>query len=206
MRLIYKGIFKGVEQLPIGELPEKAVKFKEADSMESLTLYTYLYAILTMPVISLFVAISFLFHGEINISFSMPGFSLGLVAPLITLIPHELLHAVAFGKGADVEMFISPKHLSMFVVSTTPISKKRFIVNSLLPNLIFGWIPLVVWLLLPYTATLSAFLFWFSAASILMGSGDYYNIVNALRQMPKNSMHQHSGLNSYWFIPSKSND
>ena len=34
MKLVYKGVLKSEAQLPLGELPENAVMFKEATSMD----------------------------------------------------------------------------------------------------------------------------------------------------------------------------
>ena len=36
LKLIWKGKFNGVEDLPIGELPENAVRFEEPESAEEL--------------------------------------------------------------------------------------------------------------------------------------------------------------------------
>ena len=72
---------------------------------------------------------------------------------------------------------------------------------SLLPNVIFGWVPFIVWLVLPHIAILSNFLLAFSGLSNLNGAGDYLNAYNAIRQMPKGSMQQLSGMSSYWFMP-----
>ncbi|MCL2003932.1 MAG: DUF3267 domain-containing protein, partial [Oscillospiraceae bacterium] len=95
-------------------------------------------------------------------------------------------------------LFIAPKQLSLFVTSTQPITKARYIFMSLFPNLVFGWLPLAVWMVvLPYNSDLLTF----AVFSILFGIGDYMNVFNAVRQMPKGSMQQLSGFNSYWFIP-----
>lgn len=87
-----------------------------------------------------------------------------------------------------------------FVISTKPISKRRFIFLSLLPNIVFGWIPLLIWAFMPYDAAVSNILLPFSIICITFGVGDYLNVWNAMRQMPKNSMQVLSGFNSYWYI------
>jgi hypothetical protein len=89
----------------------------------------------------------------------------------------------------------------MFVTSAQPVTKARFIFLSLFPNLVFGWLPLAVWTFLPYNGAYSNHLFTFAFFSILFGVGDYMNAFNAARQMPKGSMQQISGFNSYWYMP-----
>ena len=34
-----------------------------------------------------------------------------------------------------------------------------------------------------------------------MGSGDYYNIINALTQMPRGARTYLHGFHSYWYLP-----
>lgn len=99
-----------------------------------------------------------------------------------------------------MEFYISFKNLMMFVVSTHPVSRTRFIVLSLLPTFVLGWLPLILWAVLPYQEAYSNLLFPSSILTILTGVGDYLNVYNAARQMPKGSMQQMSGFHSYWFV------
>ena len=47
----------------------------------------------------------------------------------------------------------------------------------------------------------SDILLWFSFCCISFGGGDYMNVWNALRQMPRGSIQQISGFHSYWYMP-----
>jgi len=197
MKLTYKGIFKSNEQLPIGVLPENAVKFKEPKNMTETIIIASIFVLPAMLGVMLFLFVSSLLHGDLEIH----GTFIGLLLAMIFVVPHEYLHAICFGKEAKVELFIAPKQIALFVISTQPITKGRFIFMSLFPNLAFGWLPLAVWMILPYNTVFSDHLLTFSVLSILFGIGDYLNVFNAVRQMPKGSMQQLSGFNSYWFIP-----
>jgi len=204
MKLVYKGIFKSEDQLPIGNLPENAIKFDEAGSMDELgkavikpSIFTGLFVGLLFVLVSLFV------HGKapvelIGVLFGNSarwGFGLWI----LSLFVHEILHAICFGKDDEVELYISLAF--WFVICVQPITKARFIFLSLLPNIVLGWIPLLLWVVLPYSEAYSSALFAFGALSTLAGAGDYLNAYNAIRQMPKGSMQQLSGMNSYWFMP-----
>jgi hypothetical protein len=201
VKIIYKGIFKDYEQLPLGELPPDAVKFKEAESFQKLSVVSLIFIIPALFLVAIIVMLSGLLHGGITIGgglfIPLIAFSIGL----LTIIPHEILHAVCFGKGAEIEVFMSLKHFNAFVVCTKPITKMRFIMLSLLPNLAFGWLPLIIWAILPYSGIYSDVLLYASVFGVLLGIGDYTNVYNAIRQMPKGSMQQLSGFNSYWFMP-----
>ena len=53
MKLVWKGIYKDKEQLPVGQLPEHAVKFKEPNSILMLNLAASLFTIPVLLLIAL---------------------------------------------------------------------------------------------------------------------------------------------------------
>ena len=202
MKLRFMGICKDMNKLPVGNLPENAVKFVEPDSKEALEKAVLPFLIPPFIVIGLALLIGFFVHGTLNISIDS-GFIwvllICLALVLVAMFIHELLHAICFGKGSEVHFYVN---LSFFFVhSTTPVSKKRFIFMSLLPNIVLGLIPLAIWIFVPLPLTIGTVFFVFSAIMCLSGCGDYMNAYNAYRQMPKGSMQQLSGLNSFWFMP-----
>jgi hypothetical protein len=201
MTLIYKGRYKSEDQLPKGNLPANAVRFKEPDSPGMVNLVA---GLISIPVIIVVIAVALAsarWHGGIvmnpNPAWNLPG----ILMSFLIMVPHEFLHAVWFGRQAEVELYIAPSKMMMFVISTQPISKGRFIWLSLFPNLVLGWLPFLIWTVMPDRSALSNLLLFFSVFTILMGGGDYMNIFNALRQMPKGSMQQLSGFHSYWYMP-----
>ena len=75
-------------------------------------------------------------------------------------------------------------------------SKGRFVFMSLLPNVVFG--------VLPYLAGMVAGSSFFLILGLLatgMGAGDYYNVFNALTQMPKGAKTYLYQFHSFWFLP-----
>ncbi|PAV27648.1 hypothetical protein CIL05_20805 [Virgibacillus profundi] len=201
MKLEWKGIYKSKDQLPVGDLPLHAVKFKEPDSMLKLNVVA---ALFVLPVIILIVLAiflkSFLTGSMVEIRF----FNLwGFILAFLMILPHEYLHAIVFPKGEKVELWVSPLALAAFVVSTAPISKGRFIFLSLLPNIVFGFLPLLIWIYLPQSLAITDIIFSFASLSLLFGIGDYLNVFNATFQMPRGSIQQLSGMNSYWYMPKK---
>lgn len=203
MKLIYKGTYKSEDQLPKADLPENAVRFDEPESAEELIRRASWFGLPVVAMLGLFVLLSALISGRVKLNFLHPAFFGGMVLFLPAMLPHELLHAVCFGKNAEVELYTSLKNLMLFVVCTKPIKKGRFILMSLLPNLVLGVLPLFVWVVLPYHEVWSNALFAFSAMALFGGVGDYLNVYNALRQMPKGSVQQLSGFHSYWYLPKK---
>ena len=123
----------------------------------------------------------------------------GLILVFATIIPDEIIHAVWFPRKADVFLYYSWKDCMAFVTSTYPMEKNRFIWMSLFPTLIFGWIPFIIWMIMPEKEFWSSFLLNFGTLSILFGAGDLLNIINTIIQVPKNGITQLSGFNSYWY-------
>ena len=84
----------------------------------------------------------------------------------------------------------------LFVVGTEDMSKARFVFMSLLPNLVFGFLPYLIYLM-----TGQAVLGTLGTLAIGMGAGDYYNVFNALTQMPRGARTYLHQFNSYWYMP-----
>ena len=202
LKLIWKGKFNGVEDLPIGELPKNAVRFEESESAEELAKETRRFLI---PVVIFLLIVIFLrikINGFFGVSDVINIF--GIILIPFSILPHEYLHAIFFPKDAEVEMWYSIKQRLALVTSTTAITKKRFIFLSLFPNIVFGFLPLIIWIFIPsYMSFISGILFTFGFISLIMGVGDFMNIYNTIKQVPKGAMTQISGFNSYWFFKEK---
>ncbi|MCR4856337.1 MAG: DUF3267 domain-containing protein [Erysipelotrichaceae bacterium] len=119
----------------------------------------------------------------------------GLIIFLASLIPHEFLHAICF--SGDVYMYENLKRGMLFVAGPGTFSKAGFVFMSMLPNLVFGFIPFALFLIDPDLTVLGTL----GAAAISSGAGDYYNVFNALTQMPKGSRTYLHGTSSYWYMP-----
>lgn len=188
MKLIYKGKFDGnVDALPKKEHEKNAVKFREIDSMKKLALFANMLAIVIMIVC--FAIVMIRGDGLFSINF------FGSMASMLTLFPHELLHAICFKE--TVYMYTNFKQGMLFVTGTENMSKSQFVFMSLLPNIIFGFVPFIIFLISPSLS----FFGTFGALTIGMGAGDYYNVFNCLTQVPKGGKVYMYGMNSYWFIP-----
>lgn len=189
VKLIYRGTYQSEADLPVREHPDGYVPFREAEDMRKLAL---LLNAVSIPMLIL-TAVGVVLRGLPYIEQNGLAVTLGMVVPFLTLFPHELLHAVCF-KG-EVELWTNFKMGMLFVVGTEDMSKARFVCMSLLPNLVFGWIPYILFLLSPEWVFLGVM----GAISIPMGIGDYYNVYNCLTQVPKGALVYLSGMHSYWY-------
>ena len=120
---------------------------------------------------------------------------LPIVLFILSLIPHEIMHAIWFRE--DVYYYHNLSQGMLFVVGTEDMSKGRFIWMSLFPNIIFGFIPFILFLIWPNLSILG----FFGAVSISAGAGDFTNVFNCLTQVPNGAITYMSGMHSYWYMP-----
>ena len=118
---------------------------------------------------------------------------IGMILAIVCMVPHEFLHAICF-KG-DVEMYNGLSQGLLFVYGTEDMSKTRFVMMSLCPNIVFGLIPFVIFMIFPSLTLLGAL----GAVSLGAGMGDYINIFNCLTQVPKGALVYMNGLHTYWY-------
>ncbi|MBR0353577.1 MAG: DUF3267 domain-containing protein [Oscillospiraceae bacterium] len=174
------------ESLPHQEHMPGAVAFKEPEDTKKLGLIA--------NGISLGIALV-----TIALLFLRGGFRawniFGALAALVAMFPHEFLHALCFKE--DVYMYTNLQHGMLFVVGPERMSRQRFLIMSLLPNIVFGFLPFILFLVFPSLS----FLGTLGAISIPMGAGDYLNVFNALTQMPKGAYTYLYGFHSYWYMP-----
>ena len=200
LKLIWKGKFQGEHQLPVGVLPDNAVRFREPETPAKLNLVASLFII---PVALIIIAAIIIKAKMGLITQGLELFNIwGVLLAFLMIFPHEMLHAVAFPREAEVEVWYSIKNMMAFVASTYPTSKWRFIFLSLLPSIVFGFIPLIIWIFIPPEFSgISDMLFSFGSCSLMVGVGDFLNVFNAATQMPRGSITQLSGFHSYWYMP-----
>lgn len=201
MKLIYGGAFDGdPESLPKREHLPGAVQFQEAEDMKSLAIIMNVLAlVITVAMLALvgFWRYRAVRSGALaeDALADGAGSLVGVLLTLAAMFPHELLHASCFRE--EVTLYTNLKQGMLFVTGTETMSKGRFVLMSLLPNLVFGAVPFLVFLVMPQWGALG----WFGALSLGAGAGDYYNVFNALTQMPRGARAYQYGMHTYWYLP-----
>ncbi len=187
MKLHYCGRYNGKEELlPRGEHKPDAVKFKEPEDAKKLALVAN----------GIAIAVALAALGVLFLRGGLAAYHpLGIVPAFLTMFPHEILHALCFKK--DVYLYTNLKQGMLFVVGPEDMSKPHFIWMSLCPNIVFGLLPFLAFLMCPQWS----FLGTWGAFSLTMGAGDYLNVYNAITQMPKGARTYLHGFHSYWYMP-----
>ncbi len=189
MKFHYAGKYSGKEEdLPQREHPANYVPYREPD-MKQLAIIANVGAVLTMIVFGIPYALlgkPYLFDHSIEVS-------IGAILSLLVLFPHEVLHGICFKE--DVYMYTNLKQGMLFVVGTEDMSRARFIFMSLLPNVLFGCIPYLLFLFHPRLVGLG----FFGLLCLGMGFGDYINVFNTLTQVPRGALVYLCGMHSFWY-------
>lgn len=192
MKVKWKGKLSETNTFPTTEIPSNAVQFLEPKS--NLEYYIWVIPILIFVLGCVYIKANFISEFRLN----MLGIGIGFLVILPCLIIHELLHVVCFPPNAKVEIFYSAAGMS--VVTSTPIPKARYIFTLLLPALILGIIPLLIWFFIPVDyKTLNSAWFILSIGNLGGAVADFYNLVHVIKEMPKGSVMQVSGLKCYYY-------
>ena len=192
MKLHYMGKYNGdAKTLPNKEYREGSVEFKEFKSSKIQGIVTN--ALGFILIIPLFIFMWF--YSNLTLENLAPILFISSVISFVLLFPHEFLHAICFKK--DVYLYIYPQGGTLFVTGPEDMSKFRFVFLSLLPNMVFGIIPFIIYLFFPNLYILGGI----AVGCVIQGIGDYLNAFNALTQMPKGSRTYLYGEKSYWYTP-----
>lgn len=197
MKFHYMGKFDGnYEALPTREHEEGYVPFKEPSAKKLPLIVNVIGAAVTL----IFLIPVMIFGAEgMSETLDKMNFVMYMLVwvgicclTMVVILPHEFLHGLCF-KG-DVYMYTQLSKGLCFVVGPELMGKGRFIFMSLLPNLVFGVLPYVIWAFFPDLWYLGL---W-GAVGLGMGGGDYMNALNCLIQMPKGAKTYLHGMNSFW--------
>jgi len=199
----FKGNYTDEAQLIKDQvLPAGAIQFKEGKSIMGALIKGTL---MMLPLLFLMIVVSFTrvraltSDFKIDLSFVMIFAAMLLLAHFLTYI-HEFIHALLYPGSAVKEIWKIPSEGAYFVYCSAVVSKSRFIILCLAPAVFLSIIPLGIWLLI-YDALPVNISLCFAILTLIMAlmcGGDFYNVYNAISQVPKGAKIFNYGLHSYW--------
>lgn len=204
LNIKFRGVFENERQLEAASNSNVCIQFEEPEDINALMKNGFF---LSLPIIisSLMIAGVAFFDVVSNNQCEKKDIIFSIIFSSIIILLyqflHEIIHALLFPHKALKEIYVSKDLSSLFVYCTSPVSKIRFIIITIAPNIILGVVPL-------FTAVLCRevlspvpvmILIITGYISIVMGIGDYCNIYNAVYQVPAGAYIFNSGLHSYWY-------
>lgn len=122
----------------------------------------------------------------------------GLALSLPFLAAHELIHAVCCPKKTEIFLYVTSAGICL--IPTGPLSRRRYIIMAMMPTVILGIFPFLVWLFHPgLNVRTGSILFGFSQGSLSRCIGDIYNVILASTKMTAESVLVTSGKDCYYF-------
>lgn len=207
MKFVFKGKLNDINDLPTFELPKNAVPYDEPNTLDELVEEVMPWHLPLISFVLVGLIIRFLLHTResvgdhiLELMPTLPGVL--LIIPLFFL--HEFIHGLCFPKDATVYCYSGLRQGILLVTSDKYLSKKRFVFISVVPLLLLGVIPFLIWVFYPETTYVTRTLMTFSPILILAACGDVMNIYNTIKQVPNGAKIALSGMNTYWFFPEDS--
>ncbi|MCQ2466985.1 MAG: DUF3267 domain-containing protein [Clostridia bacterium] len=197
------GEIESIDSLTNGRaLPEGAHKFKESDNLSDIF---YDGLIIGSPILILVIALTFYRYETVpeRLTFNWVTWlvlALTLVITYFMSYVHELIHALAYPKGETKLICQIKSQGAHLLYCDATISKTRFILVCLAPTIALAGVPFLIWYIfaptiaMPYNSAVMIFYMLMFISAI----GDYANVFNALRQVPRGAKVFNYGLHSYW--------
>lgn len=204
LNIKFMGKYEREEQILRGVMPKNAVKFEECDTTTDMFKKG---ACLAMPIILLMLAnivYCIIECKSTNLEVDKEVFILSSCVSFFVLILltflHEIIHALFYPLSVQKEIWIYLKGGAMFVYTNEPIMKIKWIWMCLAPNILLGFLPYIVSICIFWISPsiIPVFAMYISWIMFVSGVGDYYNVYNAIKQVPKNGKIFNYGLHSYW--------
>lgn len=192
--IIFKGITKETDSI-FDEINERPKNAKTLNISPNNMLVSLIFAI---PFIILCFGLIYVKKNMMN-DFPMIGYliPIGIILGILFCFLHELLHAILQPKEAKVYIGFIPSKFMFYMKCKEPLSKKRFILMSLLP-IILGIVPLVIFMI-SNNQILNSIMWPMAMIGLVSPSPDYLNVYCVLRQVPKGSFIQDDADGMCWF-------
>lgn len=178
------GIIKDedIKKYQNGELDSNAVKMKTPNTTGQVQKKSIPFMVCAIVIIFLSMFIKTYFAKSIVVSF--PFIIVGFIIGFFLLFVHELLHAIVYPRKVNKYIGIV-KPFSPVALASYPLSKKRFVLMSLLPY-VLGIIPLTIFMISsPNNIVLNAIVFGMTFVGLVSPAPDTYNVCQVIKQVPK---------------------
>lgn len=195
--IMWQGVIKSEEEFPASEIPQNAVRVEMEEDIKRMQMKALPFMIPSVLICLVCMLVKTVIAGERVVHF---GFLfVGVLAGLLLLVVHELLHAVAYPKDATVYLGIMPKSMALVALSPSPVKRNRFLFLSILP-VILGVIPLVLFCISSSSLReLNGLLFGMAVMGMVSVYPDLYNAAHILKKVPSGAMIQNDKNVTYYF-------
>lgn len=200
--LKFKGIYKNEQQLLDGKLlPESAQRINAPSGIVEENLFGVLFIPFIIS-INLIIFFSKEFYIECDIiTLNICSILSLIVSFIFSLMCIFISMYILYNKKLEKEVWIHVKSLTIFIHCNGLALRKRYVLINLLPILLFGLIPNILWAIGIFDSNfyLSFSIMMFCSIFILFNVGQVIKAIKVLKQAPKNSMIINHGFKLYWY-------
>lgn len=195
--IIWQGVIKSEEEFPASGIPQNAVRVDMEEDIKKMQMKALPFMIPSVFICLVCMLVKTALAKERVVNFLF--LFVGVLAGILLLVVHELLHAVAFPKDATVYIGIMPKGMAPVALSPSPVKRNRFLFISILPVLL-GVIPLVLFCVSKSSLReLNGVLFGMAVMGMVSVYPDLYNAAHILKKVPSGAMIQNDKNTTYYF-------
>lgn len=203
LNIVIGGKLRDEQQL-IGSsvLPANAVQFNEGEDITEV-LKTGGSIGLPILIVMLGIGIYRLSNFDCKIALDLKFACIAIAAIIlfkVSIYIHEIIHCIFYPLKGRKVIWKDVKSGAYLAYCSMEVSKLRFIVISFAPAVMLGLFSFVLWYLSVPVLMDEIALCWFlfSWISVAVSVGDFTNIYNTIKQVPKNAKVKNHGYHSYW--------
>lgn len=183
-KIKWVGVVQKTADYQCSILPAAAIKLDMPDTMGKMMIKAIPFLIPSALIAFFSMLFKTLSAGQPVISPLYVGIGF-LLSFFVGLPVHELLHAIVYPREATVYIGIMPKQFTAVALASYPVSRKRFILMSLLP-IVLGVVPLIIFLISPGTnRELNGVMFGLMIMGLISPYPDFFNVYQVLKQTKK---------------------
>lgn len=195
MKIKYMGkLDPKTNPLPTNKLKEGAIRFNEPENVKKRYLWTNIIALILVGIMFVPEYLNVLFRNIDSIDLS--NLFIYFILANILLVLSKLCQFYFY---KEIYMFKIPR-VGFAGVYTTEFTKKKYIAINLIPNIIFGFLPYYISLIIGNYFLGIAAIFVIAVSAI-----DLVNAYHAFVEMPPGSKTFLYQFNNYWYLPKKDN-
>ncbi len=193
------GIIDGVSKYQSAEYDPDAIKLDMPKSSGAMMLHALPFLLPSLAVLIPTVFLKLYFEETPPVY--PPYMLIGIAIGLLLLPVHELLHGAVFPRGATVYIGFYPKAFAFMALCSYPLSRRRFVLMSIIPYLL-GLIPFIVFAALPSTYIITcSILFGAAMIGLITPYPDLYNVYKVMRNVPRGGKVYFDGDDTLYISP-----
>lgn len=196
MNIVFQGKYQREKQFKRKRLPEDATRFSKPISVSKTIVAGGWVSFPLLMLSTAILAFKIVTFPQLNLLMLLVASLLGVTVSYF----REIVRALSFPWSMKVELWSNKKDGALFIYFDQPISRGRFMWVSFVPNLFLGVIPFILFAfgLLNFNLNFAMLIGLVSWLMILAGVGDYLNVYNTLKYIPKEAKILRYGYHFYW--------